>query len=76
MSAVISLLFPADRRRCAALQLVSGFHAAIRCAIPVGYFESASTFPAEDELLVKSFKWSAIEAVRLDGGSNAEFTER
>jgi hypothetical protein len=62
--------------RCVARQLVSRFHAGIRGAVPFGYIESASTFPAEDELLVKSFKWSAIEAVRLDGGSNAEFTER
>jgi len=73
-SAIISFTVPAARRQCVAPQLVSRFHPAIRGAIPVGYIESASTFPAEDELLVKSFKWPAIEAVRLNGSNNSEFT--
>lgn len=69
------LLFLAARRRGLARHLVSRFHAAIRGAIPIGYVESASTFPADNELLVKSFKWPAIKAVRLNRSSDSEFTK-
>jgi hypothetical protein len=64
----------AVRNSGVASQVAHRFHAAIRRAIPIGNIESASTFPAKDELLVKSFKRPAIKTVRFNGSNNSEFT--
>jgi hypothetical protein len=42
-----------------------------RDALPITNIEPSSAFPADDVLLLKSFKRTAIEAVRFNGTGNS-----
>jgi hypothetical protein len=47
-----------------------------RPVVPITQIELPAAAPAEDKLLIKSLKRPAIQAVRLDGGCDSEFSER
>jgi hypothetical protein len=47
-----------------------------RRVVPITHIEPPAAIPADDELLIKSLKRPAIQAVRLDGSCKSEFSER